>query len=76
MTTTLTLEGRAALVGIIRRAARRGRELREANETADAGDPGREHSDGGGTPAPIGQNAHTKNCNPGANWPLTTNNQP
>jgi hypothetical protein len=40
----LTPETRRALVEILRRAARRGRELREARETVVNADPGRDTS--------------------------------
>jgi hypothetical protein len=46
----LTLDDRDALVRIIRRAAQRGREMREQNETADLGELGGQTQDGGGTP--------------------------
>jgi hypothetical protein len=52
----LTPETRAALVGIIRRAANRGREIREQKRSADLGELGGQ-TQAGGTSAPTGQSA-------------------
>ena len=51
---TPTLDTHAALVAIIRRAAQRGREIREQNETTAAGDSGRAESN---EPVPV-EGAH------------------